>query len=265
MQIIDLIIKAIKSVPDVIWSGAIASLITLSGVWVSNRNSRKLQLTRLKHEADQRNLEREMSLRKEIYLEAMESISNSIVRIGRLNEIDLTTQNNIFSEGVVQETSSFYKISIIGSNETLQAVSALTFGIYTYLAEMALKRARINMLDKKIEILGNTEEKAFERLDLLLKKLKENIEFINSSVDASIKINELSLPAIFAIRRELKLPIDEEAYKKLSQEYQEKMKELVRTIMRSQLEDAKASMDALMQLKKTMEEKSTQSIPEKSD
>ena len=106
------IIRLLKEIPNVVWSAIIASLITLSGVWLSNRNSRNLQQNQLRHDAERRNSERELALRKEVYLEALESISISIARISHLNPTDFannTTQKKELWEGIVQESTSYFK------------------------------------------------------------------------------------------------------------------------------------------------------------
>jgi hypothetical protein len=54
-------------------SGVVGSVITLGGVLLSNWHGRGLKREELKHDATQRNHEREMMLRREVFLPAVEA------------------------------------------------------------------------------------------------------------------------------------------------------------------------------------------------
>ena len=76
------LIYFVQTIPDVIWSGLIASVLTLGGVLISNRsNSSRLKL-QLRHDAEQKTTERTASLRRDVYLEAAEQLTKANAYLG---------------------------------------------------------------------------------------------------------------------------------------------------------------------------------------
>lgn len=64
----------LKSVPDVIWSGLLASFLTLGGVLLSNRGYTQRLRLQLDHDAAEKTKERTAILRRETYLRAAEEL-----------------------------------------------------------------------------------------------------------------------------------------------------------------------------------------------
>lgn len=61
------VVSYVAEVPDVVWSGVIASVITLSGVLLSNHSNTVRLEKQLAHDAEQKEKERLASLRKDVY------------------------------------------------------------------------------------------------------------------------------------------------------------------------------------------------------
>src|SRR6185503_10057808 len=78
LDVIRQVLDIFERIPDTVWAAVTASLITLGGVWLTNRNSRAQQILFLTHDANVRDKERMMSLRRDIYLPVAEAIANSI-------------------------------------------------------------------------------------------------------------------------------------------------------------------------------------------
>jgi hypothetical protein len=86
MHIIDFLAR----VPDVIWSGLIASVVTLSGVMISNRSNTKRLIRQLAHDSQEKHKERFASMRRDVYLKAAEELAKVSSFFGRLPQIDPT-------------------------------------------------------------------------------------------------------------------------------------------------------------------------------
>jgi hypothetical protein len=67
-------------IPGTFWGVLAGSAFSLGGVVLSNRNSARNLRLRLEAEREARNTEREMGLRKEIYLAAAEAIPPGSLR-----------------------------------------------------------------------------------------------------------------------------------------------------------------------------------------
>ena len=77
----------LAAVPATIW----AAIIAVSGVLISNRHSRKRLQIQLNHEAEQRDRDRLMTLRKDVFLKAADGISQGSAALGGL--LDLSVPN----------------------------------------------------------------------------------------------------------------------------------------------------------------------------
>ena len=112
----------LASIPDVVWAALLASLLTLSGVLLANRDSRMRQTPELKHDASQRNREREMALRRDVYLRAAEAISRVQNMLMRLTDLSVSEQD--FSASFCRDSSAMAQVQLVGANNTVQAISA---------------------------------------------------------------------------------------------------------------------------------------------
>ena len=61
------------SIPDVVWAAVIAAGITLLGVFLQNISSRRQVKAQLKHDAIQRDRERQMNIRQDVFVDTLRS------------------------------------------------------------------------------------------------------------------------------------------------------------------------------------------------
>jgi hypothetical protein len=110
------IIGLIKSVPDVIWSAIVASGITLFGVMLSNRSNNSRLKLQLNHDASEKAKEKISSLRREVYLKAIEDIEVATLHISNLVNRDLTNLNLTSEIQVI--TGSIEKLRLVSEPKT---------------------------------------------------------------------------------------------------------------------------------------------------
>lgn len=238
-------------IPDVVWAAIIASLLTIGGVWLTNRNTRHLQCSSLQHDACQRDREREMELRREVFIPAAEAISNGLNLIGRLADLSFSDQE--ISNESRKNAVALARIEIISTNATIQATSALSQIFGTALLELTLKRALLIDRKNNIEHLeethkhygdlleqlilkGNHDEQTLiafsnnitilfeQKIQLISDQKTQQLDFIKLCLEHVIEVSKLIPPALFAVRDELELMIDKEAYMKTFNENLEKTK-----------------------------------------
>ena len=115
-------------VPDVVWSGIVASLITLSGVLLSNWGTSSRLKTQLRHDASQKAKDRLAALRREVYLQAAESFVGASRHIVSLADADPATIN--LSADLAGFFNSAAKVQLICASETSRLVGDLvtTYG-----------------------------------------------------------------------------------------------------------------------------------------
>ena len=118
-QLLDLI----RAVPDVIWSGVIASVLTLSGVLISNRSNTTRLRIQLQHDADQKTRERTATLRREVYLKAVEELTKANSYLAGLPQADPTKTN--LAEGLQGFFAAAAKLQLVAEPKTALLVNGL--------------------------------------------------------------------------------------------------------------------------------------------
>lgn len=150
------LLNQLAKVPDTIWAAVIASLLTIGGVILTNLHSRKQQREALVHDSNQRDREREMSLRKEVYMPAIETISTFHGLLSRLPDLNLPERE--YTSALQSNSGAIGKIHVIASNETVQSVMRVqqVAGIafircWPIRASLVNRKAEIDELTRLIE------------------------------------------------------------------------------------------------------------------
>ena len=214
-----------------------------------------------------------MALRRDVYLPAIEATSRSQNALMRL--IDLSISNEELSGEFGGDSGALAKIQLVGSDSTVQAVSAYSEAMAKAYIELLMKRAplvnrlsRIEMLGefinhsqseqrrnidlmKRLTLEGKIDQRtlsllnenidferqqqtkyAQERDELLAKQRVEYREFAELCFDRFLMISRFIPPAIFALREELELYIDEKAFMEMFEENLERAREVITSFLR---------------------------------
>ncbi|MFU6375761.1 hypothetical protein ACM792_11285 [Metapseudomonas otitidis] len=87
------LLELIAQVPNVVWSGLTAALLTLTGVFISNASNTKRLKIQLAHDASEKAKERTGKLRQEVYLLFAEELGKANTLIGSMAEADIFKDN----------------------------------------------------------------------------------------------------------------------------------------------------------------------------
>lgn len=120
MQITELL----KEIPDVVWSGVIASAITLAGVMLSNWSNTKRLLRQLSHDSGEKQKERSASMRRDVYLKATEEMAKIGSYFGRLPQMHPVKDN--LGDGLTDFLGASAKVQLVSEPETARLVGELT-------------------------------------------------------------------------------------------------------------------------------------------
>lgn len=185
------------TVPELIWSGGVGALagavVALVTAWLNNRaqNSRQIQQlqhdveqrtrqlqhdvaqrkTQFEHDDQQRRTDREMGLRREIYLEAVAAIGKMQDYIASYARQDLPEGEKLAK--IQGATSALNKVQIVGTNATIEAF----WGAQRAFAQssFSLGRIKLETIRKTIDI-----EQAQRGMRLLEEKRTGILEFARS-------------------------------------------------------------------------------------
>jgi hypothetical protein len=246
------IITVFSLVPDVIWAAIIASGLTFLGVTLSNRANRKCLLMQLNHAAKEKDKERELQIRKEVYMEAAEAIAESIKDIQLLPNRIIHTNNLEICNNLLQAIA---KVHMVGTLDTVKNTTQFmekfnqsTLPIIPEIAKFTILKQELANLNNLSEIQINAMKeinKNFEQMDNSSKqnsgiletykktfqsmktehdttvasmiekegKLKSlHTRLLSMCINAGICLQKESLYVILSIRKELNLEIDSTEY-----------------------------------------------------
>lgn len=152
------LIYFLQSIPDVIWSGLIASVLTLSGVLISNwSNTSRLKL-QLQHDADQKTTERTAALRRDVYLLAAEELTKANTYLGSLSQIDLAKTNA--AEGMQGFFGAAAKLQLVAEPKTALLVNQLVADYAEVLLKVMASLLPLQSLRADIAICNDLYEQA---------------------------------------------------------------------------------------------------------
>ncbi len=235
-QILSTLIESIKAIPDVIWGIIIGSLLTWIGIYLQ-----------LKHDSREKEKERKMSLRRDVYLLAAEKFGQELSYLMNFFQTSKPSPEG-YHEAITQ-------IDMIGNNETIVAINSFNDFIveaflelvplrenidrllkesdrYTkqaernrikadkhlqekkeYIQQGIVDTQRLSFIEAEYQLAGTFEEESLNKLkDIAEKVIKLNYELSLKCQQKSKKADELMTPIIVAIRKELDFSFDYEAY-----------------------------------------------------
>lgn len=118
------LISYLKDIPNVVWSGIVASCITLFGVMLSNGSNTKRLKLQLDHDAREKSKDKINNLRKEVYLKAIEDIEATNIHISTLANRDLTNSN--MNAEIQAIGASIAKLKLVAEPETARLAGELS-------------------------------------------------------------------------------------------------------------------------------------------
>lgn len=245
----------IWGIPAIVFSGVLSGLvgasIALLGTYLQGLLQANRQTEQLEHDADQRTKEREMALRRDVYLPAAECIAKLQEHLK--SYASQTMSNEIRSEITAGVWGHFNKVAIVGSIETIEVFDRLYLKFSQLNEPLCLKHLSIHNIDLEIELLNETQPQIVDQINQLLhllnsepngamsagkidlgnqvaslraslhsqfeevkqKRLLQNelrYEISEDISSAVAEIERLMAEANIAIRKELGMPIDEVRY-----------------------------------------------------
>ncbi len=258
------VLPILESIPAAVYAATTASTITLIGLWLQNRGESMRNIQRLDHDAQQRDREREMTVRREVYLKAAEAMAQAQEYLASLANIDISLQQH---EAMVKGVGAdLNKVHIVGSMPTVQAIVEANQFFAHAVSELSIQKLPIRRITHEIEYQQMSIESAAARRDEALASMKEmtragidnqrawnlhhkifndeqnemdvalakkeklqnelahhQADFVKHCAQAGLALGRLVVNANLAIRRELELGLDAEAYRTLMKHSHERL------------------------------------------
>jgi hypothetical protein len=112
----------LAKIPGSVWGAIGGALLTLIPVIVSNRHSRKLQAQQLAFESRERQRERRISLRRDVYLPAADAVVGMVGAMAKLLGGDPSSADQLIS-GSQAFGAALTRIQMVGTPETVRHVA----------------------------------------------------------------------------------------------------------------------------------------------
>lgn len=158
-----------SSIPESIWGAIMGSALTLIGVRMTNRHNLKYQREQFKFEKDERQHDRRVTMRREVYLPAADAIVYMNVAIGRLlapGNIDDEQSHaaKIFGSAIT-------RVQMVAAPDTFKLMSELQRAYFsTSLAlrktrfPMQLRQSEIESVDKRMKTYQSDRDQVIEAM-----------------------------------------------------------------------------------------------------
>ncbi len=160
--------------PDVIWSGVIAATLALAGViltvWINSKNIR----CQLEHDAEERERERKASLRREVFLAAVEEFANAQSYLSALPQTDLT--DPVQASGTKGFFAASAKLQVVCEPETALLVGELVGAFTSLLLRMLGEVASLHGVRGDIDIRTYHYNRFQTEIDRVLAAMTANNE-----------------------------------------------------------------------------------------
>jgi hypothetical protein len=160
----------VDKVPSSFWGVIIGAITALGGVVLTNRaHDRRLE-KQLTSDRELKNREREMSLRKEVYLDAAEAVSAGLIAVGQFSNLEVKHEK--LTEEYLAKVPLVSKISIIAKETTVKAVSNYSGELVATFMRLTAKRAPLLRQSQEIATLRTM-------VDSFLKEQSRIVELMN--------------------------------------------------------------------------------------
>lgn len=135
----------------------IAALIAFRGVRLSNQNSREQLRMQLAHDADQKALDRQMAMRRDVYLEVAAWATDVAGVVGNLTTFAL--DNESMASGLKAHAAGPARLQIVASNETIKLALRVQEELVVIMTEaMPSRFAVLNVYNEMLSAKSRMEE-----------------------------------------------------------------------------------------------------------
>lgn len=177
----------------------------------------------LKHDSIEKDKERKLSTKKEIYLETVDILSRTGSFIGSL--VNANLKNTNISDGFKDLFSAFSKIILISDKGTVKVVTELSTEYQKLILKLTKKLGSLSSIRNSLDLEKDFYEKSQKELDRVLMLMKENNESVTGS---SERINRLNRTFDFEYKNSQEY---NDNIKKLNKQYQQEQLIFIKEIL----------------------------------
>ncbi len=171
-------LELIGQIPATFWGVVCGSFFSILGVWLSNRASTSRLRDQFAHEREVKASERELALKKEIYLAATEAISAAMSGINNIANLEMP--NDKVLAQYQEKSPAISKLHVVADLPLLQAALRFSGAFSSAVLKAFAGRARLLVEVNRIAILDRTAARHGKDAEGVLEMIKQyNINGVN--------------------------------------------------------------------------------------
>ncbi len=172
MNVVTALWALIEKIPATFWGVVAGAFFTLIGVALTNRaNDRRLR-EQLAHDRQIKDRDRELSLRKDVYLAAAEAVSAGFMSVGRFANLDIS--NEEITAGYIEKSPSIAKVHVIAREDTAKAVATFTGELGAVYLRLFAKRIPLVAQKQQLALLKAQMDSFGKERDRMLDLMKQH-------------------------------------------------------------------------------------------
>lgn len=198
---LNIIAQFLDAIPASFWGVVVGSFFSIAGVAITNRAGDKRLHAQFEHERESKTKDREMALRKEVFLSAAEAVAAGMNSIGRFGNFDIP--NDQVTQPYVEKAPAISKMHVIARTETIlplaqftSLLGALYMELFARRHELMNERSTIALIDNQVAQFGKERDRILEMIkqhniegavdQRRWKVLQDNFEFEQKRVNDSL-------------------------------------------------------------------------------
>jgi hypothetical protein len=180
------ILSFLHSIPNVVWSGVIASVLTVSGVLIAskmalrgvlktNQDTTERLTIQLRHDAEQRSRERLAALRREVYMASTAATVEAIQHIPQIIALDPRKLSS--NKSITNFSVAIAQLSLVSELPSALAASELEGMLSAVLIQTLNESSEMHALGIDIRIKQKMLDRDFEEV----RRLQAELRHLNES------------------------------------------------------------------------------------
>ena len=166
------LMATLSAVPATFWGVIVGSFFTLLGGYVTNRASDRRQRSQFQHEFTLKREERELALRKDIYLAAAEAIQEGAIALGSLSNLEVASAEA--TKGLLARLPAVAKVQVIARGDTLRAVAEASGFLSAALLRLMGRRLPLDIARGRLRVLQEECAGFGKERDRWLEEMKQH-------------------------------------------------------------------------------------------
>ncbi len=164
-------IDLIAKIPPSFWGVLVGAVFPLIGIYFTNRHNARMQGRQFKEQRKLNKKDVEISLKKEIFLSAIEAVSTGTKTLAGLSDIN-RSYDDCMSE-FLTKAPAITKVYVVATQETLEGIAKIEAFISSAIIDLTSERMQLEIISGQTNRSQKLMEDTGKGRELVLKKMED--------------------------------------------------------------------------------------------